>query len=74
MVYLRFVLCLTLDICSLLTLKKTVFMFFISITTVRLSDTELLDIFYQVTEVLNLRETALNKEPITDMEIYTVLI
>ena len=74
MVSLPFVLCLTLDICSLLTLKKTVFMFFISITTVRLWDTELLDIFYQATEVLNLRERALNKEPITDMEIYTVLI
>lgn len=74
MVSLRFVLCLTLDICSLLTLKKTVFMFFISIATVRLSDTELLDIFYQATEVLNLRERALNKQLITDMEIYTVLI
>ena len=49
-------------------------MFFISIATVRLSDTELLDIFYQATEVLNLRERALNKQPITDMEIYTVLI
>ena len=74
MVSLRFVLCLTLDICSLLTLKKTVFMFFISIATVRLSDTELLDVFYQATEVLNLRERALSKQLITDMEIYTVLI
>ena len=74
MVSLRFVLCLTLDICSLLTLKTTVFMFFISIATVRLSDTELLDIFYQATEVLNLRERALNKQLITDMEIHTVLI
>ena len=49
-------------------------MFFISIATVRLSDTELLEIFYQATEVLNLRERALNKQLITDMEIHTVLI
>ena len=49
-------------------------MFFISIATVRLSDTELLDIFYQATEVLNLRKRALNKQLITDMEIHTVLI